>query len=299
MIETQIMLLGETEMETDRRLFLGTVAGAALLAQHSVQAKAVKPSGIRHSVMGWCIKMPAPELAKRCKEIGIVALEGVPRKHYPAIQALGLDISLVGSHGFQKGPTDTANRHMCIDKLKDGIDVAATVGSPSVITFTGMSVDGLSRSAQEKNCVEVWKAVMDHAEEKGITVVLEHLNSRVSSHPMKGHPGYFGDDVDHCVELIQKVGSPRMKLLFDCYHVQIMNGDLITRINQYAGVIGHVHTAGNPGRGELHLSQEIHYPAVIRALKKTGFNGYLAHEFIPTNDSPIDSLAKAVALCSG
>ena len=116
---------------------------------------------------------------------------------------------------------------------------------------------------------------------------------------MKGHPGYFGDDVDHCVELIQRVGSPRMKLLFDVYHVQIMNGDIIPRIRQYAPMIGHVHTAGVPGRGELHVQpQEINYPAVMRALKNSGYRGYVAHEFIPTLPDHANSLKRAVQLCT-
>jgi hydroxypyruvate isomerase len=278
-------------MSTDRRTFLTDTAAAA---------KVPPPfSGIRHAVMGWCFKVPFETLAGYCNEAGIVGVEGVSRKHYPKFADHGLEVSLVGSHGFKKGPNDRTNREMCIDKLKDGINVAAEVGAPSVITFTGMTLDGVSRKQQEDNCIEVWKTVMDHAEKKGISIVLEHLNSRVASHPMKGHPGYFGDDVDHCVELIQRVGSPRMKLLFDVYHVQIMNGDVITRIRQYADVIGHVHTAGNPGRGELHIQpQEINYPAVMRALKKTGYQGYVAHEFIPNLPDHADSLTRAVKLCT-
>ena len=117
--------------------------------------------------------------------------------------------------------------------------------------------------------VIVWKleAVMPYAEKKKINLVLEHLNTRDDSHPMKGH-GYFGEDVDHCVELIRQVDSPNMKLLFDVYHVQIMNGDVIRRIRQYKDVIGHYHTAGNPGRAELDDTQEINYPAVMRAMRR-------------------------------
>src|SRR5690606_30241589 len=119
---------------------------------------------------------------------------------------------------------------------------------------------------------------------------LEHLNSRDESHPMKGHPGYFGDDLERCVNLIKRVGSPNMKLLFDIYHVQIMHGDVIRRIRQYNELIGHYHTAGNPGRGELDDSQEINYPAIMRAILETRYQGYVAQEFIPTWSDPVAAL---------
>ena len=109
---------------------------------------------------------------------------------------------------------------------------------------------------------------------------------------MKGHPGYFGEDVDHCVELIRQVDSPNMKLLFDVYHVQIMNGDVIRRIRQYKDVIGHYHTAGNPGRAELDDTQEINYPAVMRAIVATGYDLFVAQEFIPTWDDPVRAAAR-------
>ena len=120
-----------------------------------------------------------------------------------------------------------------------------------------------------------------HAEQKGVTLVLEHLNSRDSSHPMKGHPGYFGDDVDFCVELIKKVGSPNFKLLFDIYHVSIMNGDIIRRLRQHREYLGHIHTAGNPRRGELDNLQEIHYPNLGVMLQKMGYAGFVGHESYP------------------
>jgi len=254
---------------------------------------------IRQSVMGWCFKpMPGLELAKHCKAIGIEAMEGVSKEDYPAIHKMGLKISLVsGGHGFKKGPCVAANREFVIENLKKGIDLAAKIGTKSVITFTGMRGKGLSDAAGSKNCVDVWKAVTPYAEKKKITLVLEHLNTRDDSHPMKGHPGYFGEDVDHCVELIRKVDSPRMKLLFDVYHVQIMNGDVIRRIGQYKNLIGHYHTAGNPGRAELDDTQEINYPAVMRAIVATGYKGFVAQEFIPTWKDPVAALRHAAMVC--
>ena len=253
---------------------------------------------IRQSVMGWCFKpMPAVELAKHCKAIGLEAMEGISAADYPAVRKLGLKISLVGSHGFKKGPFSKANHEYCVERLKAGIDLAVEVNCPSVITFTGMREKGTNDAQGERNCVELWKSVISYAEKKKINLVLEHLNTRDDSHPMKGHPGYFGDDVDHCVEMIRKVGSPNMKLLFDVYHVQIMNGDVIRRIGQYKNVIGHYHTAGNPGRAELDDTQEINYPAVMRAIVETGYKGFVAQEFIPTWKDKAAALRHAAMVC--
>src|SRR5688500_5577931 len=122
------------------------------------------------------------------------------------------------------------------------------------------------------------------------------LNSRDSSHPMKGHPGYQGDHTDYCIEIIKQVGSPRLKLLFDIYHVQIMDGDVIRRIHQHTEYLGHIHTAGNSGRGELENQQELHYPPIMRALLEIGYTSYVGQEFIPTRDA-LTGLREAVALC--
>ena len=145
--------------------------------------------------------------------------------------------------------------------------------------------------------MRTWKAVLGEAEKKDVTLVLEHLNSRDATHPMKGHPGYFGDDVDFCAELIHRVGSSHFKLLFDIYHVSIMNGDIIRRLQQYQNIIGHLHTAGNPGRGELDATQEINYPAVIQAVRDIGYEDFVAHEFIPTWPDPILALRHAAKTC--
>ncbi len=277
-----------------RRSFIGSVgafAGAMALRSPGERATAgtvardyrVRHGRIRQSIMGWTYKpMPVPELARLCREIGLVAMEGIGPEHYPVVRELGLKISLVGSHGFSKGPFNPANHAFVEQKLREGIDLAAEVGCKNVITFTGMREAGIADEEGASNCVACWKRVMGHAEEKGVNLCLEHLNSRDGSAPMKGHPGYFGDDVDFCVELIRRVGSPNMKLLFDIYHVQIMNGDVIRRIGQYKDVIAHYHTAGVPGRGELDDTQELNYPAIMRAILATGYEGYVAHEYLPT-----------------
>jgi hydroxypyruvate isomerase len=258
----------------------------------------IKSGRIKQSIMGWTFKpMPTPELAKLCKEVGLVAMEGISRNHYPLVKKLGMDVSLVGSHGFKKGPTNPANHAECVAKLTDAIELCAEAGYKRVITFTGMEEKNIPADVAEQNCLDCWKKVMPLAEKNKITICLEHLNSRDDTHPMKGHPGYFGDDVDHCVKMINKIGSPSFKLLFDVYHVQIMNGDVIRRIRQYKDVIGHYHTAGNPGRAELDDTQEINYPAVMRAILETGYDGYVAQEFIPTWDDKALALRHAAEIC--
>ena len=293
-----------------RRLLSTSVLAAAgtglarnLSAQSVLKAAAdpaytIRNHGIKHTLMGWCWKpMDMLELARHAKAIGLVGIEGIDRKLYPEVKKLGLNISLVGSHGFSNGPCNPKFRDEVVAKLTEAIDVAASVGCKKVITFTGMKFEGMDREQAVRDCIDTWKQVLPHAEKNGITLVLEHLNSRDDSHPMKGHPGYFGDDVDFCVDLIRQVGSENFKLLFDIYHVSIMNGDIIRRLRLHRESIGHIHTAGNPGRCELDENQEIHYPAVMRALIETGYHDYVAHEFIPTWDDPILALRHAAMVC--
>lgn len=300
-------------MKTNRRTLLKTGAKTAFAASLLTAPKPaytqtpmnkanpnfrIRNGRIKQSIMGWTFNpMPTIELAKLCKEIGLVAMEGISPKYYPKIKELGLDISLVGSHGFKRGPVDPANHDECVEKMMGSIELCALAGYKRVITFTGMKAEGIDNEEAEKNCITCWKKVLPFAEKKKITLCLEHLNSRDDSHPMKGHPGYFGDDVDRCVKMINRIGSSSLKLLFDVYHVQVMNGDVIRRINQYKDVIGHYHTAGNPGRAELDDTQEINYPGVLNAILKTGYDGYVAQEFIPTWDDKALALRHAAEVC--
>lgn len=293
-----------------RSVLRTTAAGVAAAALNPLSTMAQAPrtaaqpefrirnGRIRQSIMGWTFNpMPTPDLARQCKEIGLVAMEGIDAKHYPFVRELGLQISLVGSHGFSKGPVNPAHHPSVIQALRDGIDLAVQVQSKKVITFTGMREPGIDDATAAKNCVDCWKQVVGYAEQKGITLCLEHLNSRDGSHPMKGHPGYFGDHVDACVDLIRQVGSPNFRLLFDIYHVAIMDGDVIRRLRQHKEYIAHVHTAGVPGRAELDDTQEVNYPAVLRALLDTGYDGYVAQEFLPTWPDKILALRHAAMVC--
>lgn len=291
-----------------RSLMKAATVGVGLASASSVQAQLarseatnrfkIKNKRIRQSIMGWTFNpMPTEELISACVEIGLTGIEGINRKFYPAAQKAGLEISLVGSHGFSDGPNNTKNHKMVIEKIINGIDVAKEVGAKRVITFVGMEDPNIDSDQANANCVKAWKQVVGHAEKNGITLCLEHLNSVDDSHPMKGHPGYQGDKLDFCIEAIRKVGSPNFKLLFDIYHVQIMHGDIIRNIRSLKEYIGHYHTAGNPGRAELDDTQEINYPAVMKEILKTGFEGFVAQEFIPRWNDKIAALRHAAEIC--
>ena len=252
----------------------------------------------KQSVMAWCFNpMEMAEFIPACAKMGLSAIEGIDKKHYPLMKQHGLGVSITASHGFKKGPINRDNHRFCLDRLKEGIDVATEWGSPGVITFTGMRETGITDEQAFKNCVECWKKACEYAESKNVNIVLEMLNTRDDSHPMKGHPGYFGDDLDLCIDMIKAVDSPKMKLLFDVYHVQIMNGDPIRRFQQCHEYVSHVHTAGNPGRCELDANQELNYPPIIKAILETGYDGYIAQEFIPTWKDKLASLRHGVKVC--
>ncbi|MFT5125442.1 MAG: hydroxypyruvate isomerase [Kiritimatiellia bacterium] len=282
---------------------LGTV-GVTLTSQAQAPKSAADPhfkitnNRIKQSVMGWCFKpMSAADLIPHCAEIGLKGIEGISPNDYPLAKEHGLEISLVGSHSFKDGPADPAKHDMVVKKMTEAIDTAKKFGAKRVITFTGFVVDGMGPEQMTKNCVEGWKKVVGYAEKNDIIICFEHLNTRDDTHPMKGHPGYFGDDVDHCIEMIKQVDSPNFKLLFDIYHVSIMNGDVIRRMHEYKDYIGHLHTAGNPGRAELTDNQEINYPAVMKTALEIGFDGFVAQEFIPVWDDKILALRHGCAVC--
>jgi len=205
---------------------------------------------------------------------------------------------------FMRGINNPKFRAEIDERTSKTIDLCADAKFPNVIAFVGYKWADpddpksavISVDDAHANCVKGLKELAKYAEKKGVTVCLEHLNTRDSSDPMKGHPGYQGDDLDFVASVVKKVGSPRVKILFDIYHVQVMHGDLIRRIEQNKDLIGHVHTAGAPGRGELDDQQEINYPAVVKKLLDGGYTGYVGHEFIPTRD-PLAGLKQAVAAC--
>ncbi len=220
------------------------------------------------------------------------------------LKKLGLTCAIAGSHGFVKGFNHVENHAMCIEKVTKSVEAAADFGCPSVITFSGMKklkpddpkCPEISDEDGQKNMIDGIKKVVGLAEKKKVTLCIEVLNSRVDI-TMKGHPGYQADTLEWAVNVCDKIGSPNMKILFDIYHIQIMEGDVITRIKQYKDYIGHYHTAGNPGRCEIDDSQEINYPPIIRAIVETGYTGFLGQEYIPRQKDLVAALRQGVKIC--
>jgi hydroxypyruvate isomerase len=295
----------------DRRSLIAGLAAAGTTAAFSNVAAAqsadddpnwkVTKGRIRQSVVQWCFKpMPIEDLARHAAAMGLASVELTAPADWPVLKKYGLTCAIAGSHGFVKGWNDKANWDLCTEKITASINAAAEFGCPSVITFSGMR-GNLPAGAEgdeigKKNFVDGIKRVLPLAEQKKITLALEMLNSRVDVE-MKGHPGYQCDSIEWAVDVCRRVGSQRLKILFDIYHVQIMQGDVITRLKQYKDFIAHYHTAGNPGRNELDDTQEIHYPGIMRAIAETGYTGFVGQEFIPTWKDPASALRHAAKLC--
>jgi len=273
------------------RYAAAAVAGGSVLAtggRAGESAKTVATKGrLNQSIAYWCFS-EYWDLEKTCRiarDLGCKSVELVEPEHWPLLKKYGLVCALANSHWFDKGMNNPKYHAMCLAKMRAAIDACADFGFPNVITFTGLA-EGISPDEGANNCVSGYKQIIGYAEKKKVNLCLEILNSRVPVE-MVGVPGYQGDHTDYCMEIVKRVGSPRMKLLFD----------LIARIRQYQDYIGHYHTAGNPGRHELDDTQEINYRPIMKAIAETGFTGYVGHEFMPTGD-PLDGLRQAVALCN-
>lgn len=268
---------------------------------------------INHSAVFWCFNIAGElwDIEKMCqvaKSLGIKSVEITGPDEWPTIQKHGLTCALAanGMPGapFMKGLNNLAYHDQVISTTAKRIEECAAAKMPSVIAFTGYkwrdaedpNSGEISLQEGADNCVAGLKKLAPIAEKFGVNICLEHLNTRDGSHPMKGHPGYQGDDVDYVANIVRRVGSPRVKMLFDFYHVSVMNGDCMRRLEQNIDVIGHIHTAGNPGRGELDDNQEINFRPLMRKLVQLGYKGYVGHEFIPTRD-PLAGLREAVELC--
>jgi sugar phosphate isomerase/epimerase len=268
---------------------------------------------IQQSLAYWCLnatewQWDIDRICRAAVRLKCRSVELAPPELWPVIARYGLQNALalngMPDPVFAKGLNNPRYHEEVFAATKHVIDQASDAGVPNVIAFTGYKwwdaedpVSGeISLREGIANTVMGMRELAKYAASRHVTIVLEHLNTRDSSHPMKGHPGYQGDDIDICAEIVRQVDSDHAKLLFDIYHVAIMHGDVIRRLHQYAKWIGHIHTAGVPGRGELDGRQEIHYPGVMRALLEIGYTGYVGQEFIPTRDPDV-GLAQAVALC--
>ena len=251
---------------------------------------------IRQSVVSWCYEpMPLETLARHAAAIGLKAVENVEPKDWGILKRYGLACAMTVGHGFVDGMNHKENHPMCIEKLRACIEANGEAGFPNVITFTGMR-KGLTDDVGLENTVLGLKQVIGEAERKKVNLCLEVLNTRVDA-DMKGHPDYMCDNVEFAVEVCKRIASERMKFLFDVYHVQIMQGDVITRIRKYYQYIGHYHTGGVPGRNEIDDSQELYYPAVMKAIVASGFKGFVGQEFVPKRPDALASLKQAIEIC--
>ncbi|MGL4419707.1 MAG: TIM barrel protein [Gemmataceae bacterium] len=295
---------------TRREVLVGTAA--ATLTGVLASGSSAAPAGTyQHSLCGWCFQNRGPKwsLAKLCEvavELKIPSIELVGAAEFPLLQKQGLKCAITSTGlGFAIGYNNTRHRAELITKTKAAIDATAAAKFPNVIGFVGMEWPNptdpqsgrIPRDEAFKNCVEGIKEVAGYAEANNVNLCIEHLNSRDGSDPMTGHPGYQGDDLDWVLSILKAVGSPRVKLLFDVYHVQIMHGDLIRRLEQCKDFLGHIHTAGVPGRNELNDQQEIFYPAVMKKLAALKYAGFVGHEFLPTGDA-VAGIQQAVAACT-
>lgn len=286
----------------DRRSLLkGAVAAGVASAVLGPVAEAqdgpvVKNGRINQSLAFWCYESywSVEEMCRVAKRLGCTSIELAQVEDWPVLEKHGLTCALAHSHWFDQGMNNPKYQPMCLQKMRDSIDACAAHGFPNVITFTGFRED-ISDEDGIRNCISGYKEIVGYAEAKGVTLCLEMLNSRDETE-MKGHPGYQGDHTDYVMEIIKGVSSPALKLLFDVYHVQIMDGDIIRRIDEYAEYIGHYHTAGNPGRNEIGGDQEINYAPIMEKIVSTGYTGYVGQEFLPTRD-PFESLKEAVTIC--
>jgi hydroxypyruvate isomerase len=260
-----------------------------------------KSGRIRQSVAQWCFAdhWDVEATVRAAKELGLSGIDLVEPRYFPLLAQEGLVCSLaplelgpqpVFAHGFNK----LEHHEKVIEATQKAIDACAAFGFENVVSFTGLR-DGIDDAQGADNCVAGYKKIVGYAEQRKVTLCLELLNSRDLG-PSLGHPDYQGDHVDYCIDIIRRVASPNLKFLFDVYHVQIMDGDLIRRIRQHREYIGHVHTGGNPGRGELDHRQEINYKSIMEALVEIGYAGFVGQEFIPTGE-PLESLRQAVAVC--
>ena len=245
---------------------------------------------INQSVCQWCFnKMPVEDLAKNAARIGLKGIDLVGPEHFATLKKYNLVGTMTTSHSIPKGLNRKENWDECLGKVRKSIEATSEAGFPNVICFSG-NRDGMADDEGLKNCRDALKQVVGLAEEKRVTICMELLNSKLN------HKDYMCDRTHWGADLVKSVGSDRFKLLYNIYHMQVQEGDVIATIRQYKDCIGHYHTAGVPGRHEIDESQELFYPAVMRAIADTGYKGIVAQEFIPARE-PIASLEQSVRIC--
>ncbi|HEV3078503.1 MAG TPA: TIM barrel protein [Gemmataceae bacterium] len=282
----------------DRRTMLqalGTGAlaavGASSVRAESPAAEPYKPKGnIKQSICRWCYsRIPLEKLAAEAVKLGYKSIELLTIEEYQQIKPSGLTCAMLGKVSIVDG-LNRKQFHASIERdVRKNIEFAAAEGLPNVICMAG-NRKGMADDEGLENCVEGLKRFIGYAEKMKVNVCMEGLNSKWD------HKDYMYDYTKWGVTLCKKLGSPRFKLLYDIYHMQIMEGDVIRTIKQNKDYIAHFHTGGVPGRNEIDETQELHYPAIVKAILATGYEGYLGQEFIPKRE-PIASLAQGFRIC--
>ena len=258
---------------------------------------------INHSVCKWCYgSVSLDDLCTAGKEFGLQSIELLAPKDIEVVQKHGMTCALVSNPvvpteagvkvgGIAKAWNRVEHHKALLAAYEERIAATKKLGLDNVICFSG-NRDGMDDEQGMKNCAEGLKKLMPIAEKHGVTVTMELLNSKVN------HKDYMCDHTVWGAELCDMVGSDQFKLLYDIYHMQIMEGDVIDTINKYQSYISHYHTGGVPGRNEIDDTQELYYPAIMKAIQKTGYKGYVAQEFIPKREDKLASLKQGVEICT-
>jgi hydroxypyruvate isomerase len=283
-----------------RRAALGVLAGSAgILAASQIASSenSASPGRLKQSFSHWpYAKTPLPEVCRRAQQLDFRAIDLLFPDEWPTAREAGFTVSMGYASRRDKfiatGFNDPANHAMLLDELATALPLAARAKVPNLIAMFGNRVPGISEEAALANCVVGLGKIAPQAAQHGITICVELLNSKVD------HPGYQGDHTAFGVAVMKGINSPHVKLLYDIYHMQIMEGDVIRTIRDNIRWIGHFHTGGVPGRHEINDSQELNYRAIATAIADLNFEGYVAHEFIPTRSDPFASLEEAYRLCT-
>ena len=255
--------------------------------------KAPLKGNIRHSVCSWCYPdLSLDELCLLAKDIGLVGIDLIGPEGWPTLKKYGLISTMCNGAelSLTEGFNDKKYHGQLIENYTKQIELVAAAGYTNLICFSG-NRNGMDDETGLQNCVAGLEQILPLAEKKGVIIQMELFNSTVD------HPDYMCDNTAWGIELCKRLDSPNFKLLYDIYHMQIEEGDIIRTIREHHRYFGHYHTAGVPGRNEIEENQELFYPAIMKAIVETGYTGFVAQEFIPTRKDPTLSLRKAIALC--
>lgn len=278
-----------------QRMMLGSMAATSLPSIASMPTQVFQPlkGNIRHAVCRWCYNsIPLEEFCRAAAEMGITAIDLVGPKDWPTLRKYGLDSSMCNGAeiNLTDGWNDARFHERLVRNYTEMIPLVAAAGYTNLICFSG-NRRGMDDETGWKNCTEGLKKITGIAEKHKVVLVMELLNSRVD------HADYQCDRTPWGVELVERIGSPNFKLLYDIYHMQIDEGDVIRTIQKHHTHIAHYHTGGVPGRHEIDETQELYYPAIMKAIVKTGFQGFVAQEFIPSWPDKLSALRKGIEIC--